>query len=183
MEPVAAARLEPVAAPGDQSRLQPSNAAPPIEPPAHHRFPAALIGAGVIGLIVVLVIAVRLLPASRSTPTPVTTQIALTAVRPVASSAPVAGVNPPTQISFAAGTSTVSIDVNSGGKPGQAPVEILVSVGQPAQTLIDHEYVLDTSGDTLIALTPASGTYAPGNYTVTIMSDGASIGTTAFEVR
>lgn len=183
MEPVAAARLEPMAAPGELLRSQASDLALPPEPPAHHGFRAALLGAGVIGLIVVVVIGLRLLPASRPSPTPVTTQIALTAVRPVASSAPVGGAVPPTQISFPAGTSTVSIDVNSGRKAGQAPVEILVSVGQPAQTLIDHSYVLDASGDTLIALTPASGTFAPGNYTVTIRSNGATIGSTAFEVR
>jgi hypothetical protein len=183
MEPVAAARLEAMAAPGELPRSPASDLALPPEPPAHHGVRAALIGAGVIGLIVVLVVALRLLPASRPSLPPVTAQIALTAVRPVASSAPVRGVVPPTQISFPAGTSTVSIDVNSGRKAGQAPVEILVSVGQPAQTLIDHSYVLDASGDTLIALAPASGTYAPGNYTVTIRSSGATIGSTAFEVR
>jgi hypothetical protein len=183
MEPVAAARLEPVAALGDLPRPQASEVGLSIEPPAHHRFRVALIGAGVIGLIVVLAIGLRLLPASRPSPPPVTAQIALTAVRPVAPAAPVGGVVPPTQISFPAGTSTVSIDVNSGGTAGQAPVEIVVSVGQPAQTFFDHSYVLDASGDTLIALTPASGAYAPGNYTVRIRSNGATIGSTAFEVR
>ena len=182
MEPVAAARAEPVAVSGEQLLLQPSDADLPIEPPAHHRFPA-LIGAGVIALIVVPAIAVRLLPAAHNTPPPATAQIALTAVRPVASSAAISGVIPPTQISFPAGTATVSIDVNSGGKGGQAPVEMVVTVGQPSQTLIDREYVLNRAGDTLIALTPASGTYAPGNYTVTIRSNGATIGSTAFEVR
>jgi hypothetical protein len=182
MEPVAAARLEPIAAQGELLLSQAADFALPPEPPAHHGFRAALIGAGVIGLIVVLVIGLRLLPASRPSPAPITTQIALTAVRPV-SSAPVGGVIPPTQISFPAGTSTVSIDVNSGKKAGQAPVEILVSLGQPEQTVIDHSYVLDASGNTLIALTPASGTFAPGNYTVTIRSNGATIGSTAFDVR
>jgi hypothetical protein len=182
MEPVAAARLE-LAAPGELPRSQASDLALPPEPPAHHGTRIAAIGAGVIALIVVLVIGLRLLPAARPAAPPVTAQIALTAVRPVASSAPIGGVIPPTQISFPAGTSTVSIDVNSGRKAGQSPVEILVSVGQPSQTLIDHSYVLDASGDTLIGLTPASGAYAPGNYTVTIRSDGATIGSTAFEVR
>jgi hypothetical protein len=181
MEPIAVERPEPVAQ-SEQLLLQPSDTPFPIEPPAHHRFPA-LVGAGLIVLIVVLAIAVRLLPAARNTPPAVTAQIALTAVRPVASSAPVGGAFPPTQISFPAGTSTVSIDVNAGGKGGQAPVEIVVSIGQPAQTLIDHEYVLNRSGDTLIALTPASGTYAPGSYTVVIRSNGDTIGSTAFEVR
>jgi hypothetical protein len=183
MEPVAAARLEPIAALGELPRSQASDLTLPPEPPAHHGFRSALIGAGVIGLIAVLVIGLRLLPASRPSPPPVTAPIALTAVRPVASSAPVGGVVPPTQISFPAGTSTVSIDVNSARKAGQAPVEIVVSVGQPAQTLIDHSYVLDASGDTLIALIPASGAYAPGDYKVTIRSNGATIGSTAFEVR
>jgi hypothetical protein len=181
MEPVAAARVAPVAASGEPPRSQALDFALPPEPPAHHEFRVALIAAGAIGLIAVLAIGLRLLPASRPSAPPVTAQIALTAVRPVASS--VGGVVPPTQISFPAGTSTVSIDVNSGRKAGQAPVEILVSVGQPAQTIIDHSYVLDASGDTLIALTPASGTYAPGNYTVTIRGNGATIGSTAFEVR
>ena len=46
--------------------------------------------------------------------------------------------------------------------------------------MIDHEYVLDASGNTLIPLTPASGTFAPGDYTVTIISNGATVGSTAF---
>jgi hypothetical protein len=183
MEPVAAARLDPMAIADEVLRSQASDLALPPEPPAHHGVRVALIGAGVIGLVVALVIGLRLLPASRPSPPPVTDQIALTAVRPVASSAPVGGVIPPTQISFPVGTSTVSIDVNSGPEVGQAPVEILVSVGQPAQTLIDHSYVLNASGDTLIALSPASGTFAPGNYTVTIRSNGANVGSTAFAVR
>jgi hypothetical protein len=123
------------------------------------------------------------LPAPPAAPTAVTGQIALTAVRPVASSNPAGGLLPPTQISFPAGTSTVSIVVNSGGPAGHAPVEIRVSVGQPAQTLIDREFVLDASGTTLIPLSPANGTFAPGNYRVTIISNGATVGSTAFEVR
>jgi hypothetical protein len=50
-------------------------------------------------------------------------------------------------------------------------------------TVSDHNYVLNTSGATLIALTPPAGTYAPGNYTVVISSNGDTIGSTAFDVR
>ena len=182
-EPISAALLERVA---DQQGLlpplQPSGAAPPPGP-AHHRFPAAIVGAGLIGLALILVITLRVLPAPRPGPTAVTGQIALTAVRPVASSAPAGGLLPPTQISFPAGTQTVSIVVNSGAPAGHAPVEIQVSVGQPAQTLIDHTFVLDASGTTLIPLTPANGPFAAGNYRVTIISNGATVGSTAFEVR
>ena len=77
----------------------------------------------------------------------------------------------------------MSIVVNSGGPAGHAPVEIQVTVGQPAQTIIDHEFVLDASGTTLIPLSPSNGTFAPGNYKVTIISNGATVGSTAFEVR
>jgi hypothetical protein len=142
-----------------------------------------IIGAAIVTVAGILVIGHRLLPASRPAPATRTAQIALTAVRPVAPSAPVGGVVPPTQVSFPAGTSTISIDVNSSEATGHAPVEIRVSVGQPGQTLIDHEYVLDASGNTLIPLTPASGTYAPGNYAVTIISNGATVGSTVFQVR
>jgi hypothetical protein len=179
MEPVAQAPIDRVAV-GSLSRLH-SRDVRPAGPPGHHRFPA-IIGA-VITLAVLAVIGVRLLPGSRPAPATPTAQIALTAVRPVAPAAPVGGLVPPTQVSFPAGTSTVSIDVNSSAATGHAPVEIRVGVGQPAQTLIDHEYVLDASGNTLIPLTPASGTYAPGDYTVTIMSNGATVGSTAFQVR
>jgi len=183
MEPISAALLELV---GDQQGLLPalqlSGGAPPSGP-AHHRFPATIVGAGLIGLAVILMITLRVLPAPRPAPTAVTGQIALTAVRPVASSAPAGGLLPPTQISFPAGTPTVSIVVNSGGPAGHAPVEIQVTVGQPDQTIIDHEFVLDASGTTLIPLSPANGTFAPGNYRVTIISNGATVGSTAFEVR
>jgi hypothetical protein len=181
MEPIAQARIDRLVAEGSSSRLHSGGATRPAGPPGHHRLPA-IFGAALIAVAVILVVALRLLPASRPAPTVPTAQIALTAVRPVAS-APVGGLVPPTQVSFPAGTSTVSIDVNSSEATGHAPVEIQVSVGQPAQTLIDHEYVLDPSGNTLIPLTPASGSFAPGDYTVTIISNGATVGSTAFQVR
>jgi hypothetical protein len=143
----------------------------------------AIIGSAVIGLIVILVLVLRLLHSAPGAPTAVTGQIALTDVRPVASSGPLAGTLPPTQVSFPAGTATVSIDVNSGTRAGQAPVEIVVTVGPLTQSIIDRNYVLNASGQTIIPLTPAGGTYAPGDYTVTITSDGSTLGSTEFEVR
>jgi len=167
--------------------LMPPDVAPPMDPPAHHRFPAKILGSGVVGLIGVIVIAVaalHLFQAAPPAPTTATTdQIALTAVRPVASAAPAGGPVPPTQVSFPSGTGTVSIEVDSGTTSGRAPVEILVSGGQPLVEVSDHDYVLDSSGATLIALTAPGGTFAPGDYTVTISSSGATIGSTAFEVR
>jgi hypothetical protein len=180
-EPISAALLERVGDSGLLPAVHLSDTFPPAGP-AHHRFPA-IVGTALIGLAVILVITLRVLPAPPAAPTAVTGEIALTAVRPVASSNPAGGLLPPTQISFPAGTSTVSIVVNSGGPAGHAPVEIRVSVGQPAQTLIDREFVLDASGTTLIPLSPASGPFAPGNYRVTIISNGATVGSTAFEVR
>jgi hypothetical protein len=182
MEPIAQARIDRLVAAGSSSRLHSRGATRPAGPPGHHRL-QAIFGAALIAVAVILVVALRLLPTSRPAPAVPTAQIALTAVRPVASSAPVGGLVPPTQVSFPAGTSTVSIDVNSSEATGHAPVDIQVSVGQPAQTLIDHEYVLDASGNTLIPLTPASGSFAPGDYTVTIISNGATVGSTAFQVR
>ncbi len=181
MEPVAQAPVDRVAV-GTSSRLH-SRHVRPAGPPGHHHFPAIIGAVITLAVAVLAVIGVRLLPGSRPAPAPPTAQIALTAVRPVAPAAPVSGLVPPTQVSFPAGSSTVSIDVNSSAATGHAPVEIRVGVGQPEQMLIDHEYVLDASGNTLIPLTPASGTYAPGNYTVTIISNGATVGSTAFQVR
>ena len=66
-----------------------------------------------------------------------------------------AGAVPATQVSFPAGTSTVSIEVEPAGGRGQAPVEIVVSVGQPAATIIDNNYILDSSGATLDPAQPA----------------------------
>jgi hypothetical protein len=187
MEPIATPLVEHGTAPASAlPPLMPPDVAPPMDPPGHHRFPAKMLGSGVVGLTGVIVIAVaalHLFHAAPPAPAPTTHQIALTAVRPVASSAPAGGPVPPTQVSFPSGTGTVSIEVNSGTTSGQAPVEILVSGGQPPVTVIDHEYVLDSSGATLIALTAPGGTFAPADYTVTISSNGATLGSTAFQVR
>jgi hypothetical protein len=185
MEPIATPVVERgMAPPNGLPPLLPPEVAPPMDPPAHHRFPAKLLGSGVVGLSGVIVIAVaglHIFHAAPVAPAATTDQIALTAVRPVASSVP--GPVPPTQVSFPSGTGTVSIEVNSGSTSGQAPVEILVVGGQPPVTVSDHDYVLDSSGATLIALTSPGGTFAPGDYSVTISSNGATIGSTAFEVR
>jgi hypothetical protein len=187
MEPIATPLVEHGTAPANAlPPLMPPDVAPPMDPPSHHHFPAKVLGSGVLGLIGLIVIAVaglHLFHAAPPTRAPATDQIALTAVRPVAASPPAGGQVPPTQVSFPSGTGTVSIEVSSGTTSGQAPVEILVSGGQPPVTVSDHDYVLDASGATLIALTAPGGTFAPGDYSVTISSNGATIGSTAFEVR
>ncbi|MGA7987200.1 MAG: hypothetical protein WCB51_02245 [Candidatus Dormiibacterota bacterium] len=186
MEPIATPLVEQGAPPANAlPPLMPPDVAPPMDPPAHHRFPAKLLGSGVVGIgvVVVAVGGLHLFRPPAPAPAPTAGQIALTAVRPVSSSAPAGGPVPPTQVSFPSGTGTVSIEVNSGTTSGQAPVEIVVSGGEPAVTVSDHDYVLDPSGATLIALTAPSGTFAPGDYQVTISSNGAALGSTAFEVR
>lgn len=186
-EPIAAAVVERGVGPSNAlPPLLPPDMAPPMDPPSHHHVPAGIVGWGVVGLtglIVVAVTALHLFQAPPPTPTATTDHIALTAVRPVASSPPAGGPVPPTQVSFPSGTATVSVEVNSGTTSGRAPVEILVSGGQPPVTVSDHDYVLDSSGATLIALTSPGGTFAPGDYTVTISSSGATLGSTVFEVR
>lgn len=187
MEPIATPLVEHGAGlPNAMPPLLPPDLAPPMPPPAYHGFPAKIVGAGIVGatgLIVIAVAALHLFHAAPPAPTATPDHVALTAVRPVAFSAPAGGPVPPTQVSFPAGTATVSIEVNSGTTSGQAPVEILVSGGEPAVTVSDHDYVLDLSGATLIALTAPGGTFAPGDYTVTLSSDGDLLGSTAFEVR
>lgn len=187
MEPVPAVPIE--SAPPAASAPPPgppADASGPYDPPAHHRFPAAVIGAGLVGLVVIVGIGLRLLP-STSHPAPIrsTSPISLTAVRPVAAPARAGGSIPATQVSFPAGTSTVSIEVDAVATARQAPVEIVVSVGQPATILLDNDYILDASGATLIPLTPPTGGFPPGDYAVTIneSSNGTRLGTTAFEVR
>jgi hypothetical protein len=185
MEPIASPTLERVTPP--PPRAQPPAQAPESvlasEPPEHHRFPIAIVGSALLGLVVILVIVLRLLHSTPAGPSTVIGQIELTAVRPVASSAPAGGLVPPTQVSFPAGTRTVSIEVNSSAAHGQALVDVIVSAGDPPAAIINHSYVLDPSGDTLIPLAPASGGFAPGEYSVTITRDGATLGSTAFDVH
>ena len=51
-------------------------------------------------------------------------------------------------------------------------------------TIIDHDYVLDCiRGHAHRADPRRAAPLRPGNYTVTITSNGATIGSTAFEVR
>ena len=145
-----------------------------------------IIGSGLVGVVVAVSLGLRLLPAqSQPAPAHVPSPVSLTAVRPVAAPARAGGAIPATQVSFPSGTSTVSIEVDAAAAARQAPVEIVVSVGQPAATIIDNNYILDSSGATLIPLSPATGGFPAGDYTVTISGsgDGTTLGTTAFEVR
>lgn len=179
MEPVSAAIAEGVAAPYSSSR--PSM---PPPPPEHHRsrLPIGVVGSSV--LVVLAVILVHLFNSGATVPAPTHSigQISLTGVRPVAS-APAAGAVPVTQVSFPARTSVVDIEVNSGGAAGQAPVQVLVTVGEPAQTIIDNAYVLNQSGNTVIPLTAPGGVFAPGNYSVTITYKGVMVGSTEFAIQ
>jgi hypothetical protein len=77
----------------------------------------------------------------------------------------------------------VDIEVNSGGAAGQTPVQVVVTAGQPAQTIIQNDYVLSPSGDTVIPLASPGGTFAPGDYSVTITDKGELLGSTSFSVR
>jgi hypothetical protein len=185
-----AAAMEPIATPVVERTVQRQSTAPPPPPPEppppleHHRsrLPAAIVGSSVVGLVLVLVV-LHLLQSSGAVRSPAPSQIALTGIRPVATAPPAGGAVPQTQVSFPANTSTVDIEVNSGRAGGQAPVRIVVTVGQPAQTIIQHDYVLNQSGSTVIPLTPANGAFAPGDYRVTITYRGALLGATAFAVH
>jgi hypothetical protein len=184
-----AAAMEPIATPilerGAPAGASMYSAPPP--PPEHHRsrIPPAIIGSSVIALVLITLVAVHFLSAGAAVQTPAqsTTQILLTGVRPLASAPAAGGTIPATQVSFPAKTPVVDIEVNSGGPAGQAPVHIVVTVGQPAQTIIQNDYVLSQSGATVIPLTPPGGTFATGEYTVTITYKGALLGSTAFAVR
>jgi hypothetical protein len=163
---------------------QPPERSLPYDPPSHHRFPAAIAGSGLIGLVVIVAVGIRLMPASPQTPPAHTVDpVSLTAVRPVAAPARASGSIPVTQVSFPAGTATVSIEVDSDAAARQAPVDVTVTVGQPAAAIIDDTYILASSGATLIPLSAPSGGFPPGDYTVTITGSGTTLGTTAFDVR
>lgn len=156
----------------------------PPPPPEHHRsrLPTALIGSGF--LVLVAMIAIHVLNSGTAVQAPADSigRISLTGVRPVASAPSGGGIVPATQLLFPARTPVVNIEVNSGGAAGQSPVQVVVTAGQPAQTIIDNAYVLSQSGATVIPLTPPGGVFAPGNYAVAITYKGALVGSTAFAV-
>ena len=89
----------------------------------------------------------------------------------------------PTQVSFAPGTTSVDIEVSSGGATVQAPVTVSVSAGPSAPPIIDATYLLNPSGETVITLTPPGGPFAAGDYSVAITANGLRLGATAFDVR
>jgi hypothetical protein len=185
-----AAAMEPIATPVVQAAAQlgTTQASRPPEPPPpleHHRsrLPLAVIGSSIVALVLIAIVGAHVLGgAPEHGPGRAIQQISLTGVRPVAAPA-ASGVVPPTQVSFPAGTTVVDIEVNSGGAAGQAPVHILVTVGQPAQTFIQNDYVLNQAGTTVIPLTPPGGKFAPGEYLVTITYKGTILGSTAFAVN
>ncbi|MGA8415263.1 MAG: hypothetical protein WB808_01435 [Candidatus Dormiibacterota bacterium] len=184
MEPI----LSPIAEAGAPHRGSLSQLPPEPPPPLEHhrsRLPLAVIGSTLVGILLIALITIRLLQPAAAPQTPAHTaqEISLTGVRPVASAPGGTGTVPETQVSFPAKTPVVDIEVNSGGPAGQAPVQIVVSVGQPAQTIIQNAYVLNQSGATVVALSPPGGGFAPGNYTVTITYRGELVGSTAFAVR
>jgi len=186
MEPIPIVPIESAPAAGSAAPPGPPTEAHPYGPPMHHRFPAAIIAPGLVGLVVIAGFGLRLLPStSHPAPAHATSPVSLTAVRPVAAAAHAGGSIPATQVSFPAGTSTVSIEVDAAATARQAPVEIVVSVGQPATILLDNAYILNASGATLIPLSPPTGGFPPGDYAVTISQSGsgATLGATAFEVR
>jgi hypothetical protein len=184
-EPIATAVVERTAPVRGASQATGMPSEPP-HPLEHHRswVPLAAIGSTLIVLVVIAAVGLHLLTGGGGAHprAPSTAQILLTGVRPLAS-APAAGSAPATQVSFPAKTSVVDIEVNSGGQAGQAPVEIVVSVGQPAQAIIQNAYVLSQSGATVIPLASPGGAFAPGEYTVTITYKGALLGATAFAVH
>ncbi len=143
-----------------------------------------VIGSTLLGVVLVVFVLVRVLAGGTVAPRPpdVTGQIALTGVRPVSPMAPSSGVVPNTQVSFPARTATVNIEVHSGATSVNAPVQVVVSVGRSSQRIFENDYVLNQSGDTVIPLSPASGSYPPGDYAVTITYNGAVLGSTAFSV-
>ena len=186
MEPI----LSPIAEAGAPQRAALSQLPPEPPPPLEHhrsRIPLAVIGSTFLGALLVALITIHLLQAAPAPapqpPAHSTQEISLTGIRPVASAPGGTGAVPETQVSFPAKTPVVDIEVNSGGPAGQAPVQIVVSVGQPAQTIIQNAYVLNQSGATVVPLSPPGGGFAPGNYTVTITYRGELLGSTAFAVR
>ena len=106
--------------------------------------PLVIIGSSLLGILLVVGVAIRLFSGGAAVQAPphATEQISLTGVRPVATAAAQAGAVPVTQVSFPAKTPVVDIEVNSGGTAGQEPVEIAVSLGEPAHTISKNEYVL-----------------------------------------
>ena len=186
MEPIAPPQVERSSPSGTAASPPPLPPAPPSLYPPERRFPTAIIGSSMLALLVIVVVVLRLLPnASPSAPSPAaqTDQIALTAVRPVAPPAAAGGAVLPTQVSFAPGTTSVDIEVSSGGATVQAPVTVSVSAGPSAPPIIDATYLLNPSGETVITLTPPGGPFAAGDYSVAITANGLRLGATAFDVR
>ncbi len=183
-----AAAMEPVSPQTDggaeagSSTMGPSPGPPP--PPDHHRsrLPNALLGSSFLILVALIVVHVLNSGAAVQAPPHSIGRISLTGVRPVASAPAGGGIVPATQLLFPARTPVVNIEVNSGGAAGQSPVRVVVTVGEPAQAIIDNAYVLNQSGATVIPLTPPGGAFAPGNYAVAITYKGALVGSTAFAV-
>ena len=183
MEPLPSPVVEAAPPPRASLAVAPPEPLPPLE---HHRsrWPFAIIGSSFLGLVLIAAITIRVLSGGTVVHPPgsSTGKIALTGVRPVAAAPSVAGALPATQVSFPAKTAVVDIEVNSGGAAG-APVHVVVTIGQPAQTIIQSDYVLSQSGDTVIPLALSGGAFAPGNYSVTITYRGALLGSTAFAVH
>jgi hypothetical protein len=184
MEPLPSPVVEAAPPPRASLAMSPPE---PLPPPEHHRsrWPLAIIGSSFLGLVLIAAVTIRLLSGGTVVHAPgsASGRIALTGVRPVAAAPSVAGAVPATQVSFPAKTAVVDIEVNSGGAAGDAPVHVVVTIGQPAQTIIQSDYVLSQSGATVIPLAPSSGAFAPGDYSVTITYRGALLGSTVFAVH
>lgn len=181
-----AVATEPLGTPPSERRTVPLREVAPAPVVAVARASArsrrrvfAVAAAGALIAAAVALTVSRLMP--KAAPAEHTVPITLTGVRPVA--APVwAGVSPPTQLWFPAGTATVYLDLRPGVRSMTGPVGVTVAAGQPQVVVINRLYVLNAAGDTVIALAAPSTSFAAGQFVVTISFDGARLGTAVFTV-
>jgi hypothetical protein len=173
----------------------PGEAPPPIDEWRPHRGRRAAVRT-VLALLVAAAaafVAVNLLhifPNSSGPPGAHAPRVTLTSLRPVAVAAAQDAATAPTRTSFPGGTATVFLDVRYQGNAAATPLQIAVSARPAGATsststgamVLNRNFLLDGSGDTVISLTAPAGAFAPGAYVVVARVDGTVAGTCAFVV-
>jgi hypothetical protein len=170
-----------------------SEAPPPIDEWRPHRGRRAAVRT-VLALLVaaaaafVVVNLLHIFPNSSGPPAAHAPSVTLTSLRPVAAATAQDAATAPTHTSFPAGTATVFLDVRYQSNAAATPLQIAVSARPAGATsstgamVLNRNFLLGGSGDTVISLTAPVGAFAPGAYVVVARIDGTVAGTSSFVV-
>ena len=190
MEPVAPA---PTAGATDMAPRDTRAVLPPLlvddAPPRRRAFVARLVIAALAatGIVLSALLLAGVFPSGSRAPVAQSPAVSLTSLRVVAAAGPQDVPMALSRTSFPAGTATVYIDARYQGDAADSAMRIALTARpatapQTSTTLLNREFLLSRTGESVIALTAPGGTFAPGEYSVSARVNGAVVGLSTFHI-